>query len=175
MSFNRSSNYSIRAERWCKACNARTPQISCGCRYSTPEKLTAPSVLIRNVTWICQWCDGTEVEAKEVALPTDRMKIIRRFLSLSDDYDLLGLEIEGKADELVFRVRLPDFNMSEIRAIQYKQQETGFITADELMKVQRAGYKRPAAVPPKPQPRDVATLRKKARQQAFAGGARPYD
>ena len=81
-------------------------------------------------------------------MPTDRIKIIRRFLSLSDDYDLLGLQIEGRADELVFHVRLPDFDMGEMRAIQYKQQETGFITADELMKVQRAGYKRPAAVPP---------------------------
>ena len=108
-------------------------------------------------------------------MPSDRIKIIRRFLSLSDDYDLLGLEIEGRADELVFRVRLPDFDMGEMRAIQYKQQETGFITADELMKVQRAGYKQPAAVPPKPQPRDLATLRKREKQRAFAGGPRPYD
>jgi hypothetical protein len=175
MSFHRTSSYTIRAERWCRVCNARTPQISCGCRYSTPEKLKVPSVLVRNVTWICQWCDQAEVESKEVALPSDRTKIIRRFLSLSDEYDLLGLEIEGKADELVFHVRLPDFDMGEMRAIQYKQQQTGYITADELMKVQRAGYKRPAAVPPKPQPRDVATLRKKERQRAFAGGPRPYD
>jgi len=175
MPFNGSSNYTIRAERWCRACNARTPQISCGCRYSTPQKLKVPSALIRNVTWVCQCCDQVEVEAKEVALPSDRIKIIRRFLSLSDDYDLLGLEIEGRADELVFRVRLPDFDMGEMRAIQYKQQETGFITADELMKVQRAGYKQPAAVPPKPQPRDLATLRKREKQRAFAGGPRPYD
>jgi hypothetical protein len=103
------------------------------------------------------------------------MKIIRRFLSLSDDYDLMGLVIEAGAGELVFRVRLPDFDMSEMRAIQYKQEETGFITVDELMKVQRAGYERPTAVPPKPQPREVATLRKRERQQAFAGGPRPYD
>jgi hypothetical protein len=115
------------------------------------------------------------MEAKEVPLPTDRMKIILRFLSLSDEYDLLGLEIEGKPDELVFRVRLPDFDMGEMRAIQFKQQETGFITAEELMKVQRAGYRRPAAVPPKAQPSDVATLQKRERQQAFDRGSRPYD
>lgn len=108
-------------------------------------------------------------------MPSDRIKIIRRFLSLSDDYDLLGLEIEGRADELVFHVRLPDYDMGEVRAIQFKQQETGFITADELMKVQRAGYKKPAAVPPKPQPRDVETLRKRERQRASSGGSRPYD
>jgi|SRR5208337_422298 len=170
-----SSNYTIRTERWCRACNSRTPQISVGCRYSTPEKLKVPSVLIRNVTWVCQWCDQEEAESKEIAVPSDRAKIIRRLLSLSDDYDVLGLELEAKPDEIVVHVRLPDCDMSEMRAVKFKQQETGFITVDELMSLQRAGYKRPAAVPPKPQPRDVATLRKRERQQAFAGGPRPYD
>jgi hypothetical protein len=175
MPFNGSSNYTIRAERWCSLCNTRTPQISCGCRYSNPDKLKVPSVLIRNVTWACQRCDQLEVEAKEVALPSDRMKIIRRFLSLSDDYDLKGLVIEAGAGELVFRVRLPDFDMGEMRAIQYKQEETGFITVDELLKIQRAGYQRPTVIPPKPQPQDVATLRKRERQHAFARDPRPYD
>jgi len=169
-----SSNYTIRTERWCRTCNARTPQVSFRCRYSTPDKLKVPAVLVRNVTWVCQWCDQEEVESKEVVIPTDRVKIIRRFLSFSDDYDVLGLEIEAKPDELVFHVRVPDFDLNEVRAIKFKQQETGFITVDELMRVQRAGYKRPAGVPPKPQPQDVATLRRRERQQAFAG-VRPYD
>ena len=168
------SNYSIRTERWCEACNARTPQVSIACRYSASEETKVPTELMRSVKWVCQWCDGEEVETKEVPVPSDRVKVIRRFLSLSDDYDILGLEIKSLPDELVLHVRFPNFDMNEMRAIQYKQQETGFITAEELMKVRRAGYKRPGAVPPKPQPRDVATLRKKERQQAFAG-VRPYD
>jgi hypothetical protein len=168
-----SSSYTIRSERWCKACNSRTPQVSVGCRYA-PDKLKAPSTLIRNVTWVCQWCDQAEVEAKEVAVPTDRVKIIRRFLSLSDDYDVLGMEVEAKPEELVFHVRLPDFDMSELRAIQWKQRETGFVTVEELMKVRRAGYRRPAVVPSKPQPQDTETLQKRERQRAFAG-IRPYD
>ena len=175
MPSNRNSSYTIRTQRWCKACKTQTPQISVDYRYATPEKPQTPSVLIRTVTWVCQWCDEAEQEVKEVAVPTDRLKIIRRFLSLSDDYDLTRLKVEASADELVFRVRLPDFDMGEMRAIQHKQQETGFITVEELMKVQRAGYKRPTAVPPKPQPRDVATLRKRERQAAFAGGPRLYD
>jgi len=170
-----SSNCTIRAERFCKTCKIKTPQISCDCRYCTSEKLKVPSVLIRNVTWVCEWCDQAEVETKEVLLPSDRVKIIRRFLSLQDDYDLLGLEVEAKADELLFRVRLPDYDMGEMRAIQHKQRETGFITVDELIRAQRAGYKHPAAVPPKPQPHDAATLRKRERQLAFAGDSRPYD
>jgi hypothetical protein len=108
-----------------------------------------------------------EQEVKEVAAPTDRLKIIRRFLALSDEYDLLGLKVEATADELVFRVRLPDFDMGEIRAIQYKQQETGFITVNELMKVKHAGYRTPRDVPPRPEPRDPAAIRERTRQRAF--------
>jgi hypothetical protein len=114
------------------------------------------------------------VEAKEVPIASDRVKLIRRFLSLSDDYDLLGLEIQSLPDELVLHVRFPNFDMNEMRAIQFKQQETGFINVEELMKVRYAGFNRPGVVPPKPQPRDVATLRKRERQRAFSG-VRPYD
>jgi hypothetical protein len=146
--------------------------MSGGYSYNTPEKPRVPSVLIRTVTWICQWCDQTEQEVKEVAVPTDRLKIIRRFLSLSNDYDLLGLKVEARADELVFRVRLPDFDMGEMRAIQYRQQETGFITVEELMKVKRAGYGTPREVPPRPEPTDHASIRERARQRAF--GPKPY-
>jgi len=92
------SSYTIRAERLCKTCKTKTTQISCDCHYSAPEKLKVPSVLIRNITWVCESCDQTEVEAKEVALPSDRVKIIRRFLSLPEDYDLLGMEVEAKAE-----------------------------------------------------------------------------
>jgi len=170
-----SGSYTIRAERWCKVCNAQTCQTSGRYRYSTPEGWQALNVLVRTVTWFCESCNEAEDEVKQVPVPTDRLKIIRRFLSLSDDYDVLGLKVEARPDELVFRVRLPDFDMGELRAIQWKQQEIGFITVDELMRVQRAGYRRPSTVPAKPQPRDVATLRTRERQQAFAGGPRPYD
>ena len=114
------------------------------------------------------------METKEVPVPSDRVKLIRRFLALSDDYDILGLEIQSLPGELVLHVRFPDFDMNEMRAIQFKQQETGFISVEELMKVRHAGYNRPGAVPPKPQPKDVTTLRKRERQRAFSG-VRPYD
>jgi hypothetical protein len=167
-------SYTIRAERWCNVCKAQTSQTSERCRYSTPEGGQALNVLVRTVTWFCEWCTQAEEEVKQVPVPTDRLKIIRRFLSLGDDYDVLGLKVEARPDELVFRVRLPNFDMGELRAIQWKQQETGFISCDELMRVQRAGYKRPSVVPAKPQPRDVATLRKRERQQGFSREPRPY-
>jgi hypothetical protein len=173
MPYSGTGSYTIRTERWCKACKTRTPQMSGGYSYNTPEKPHVPNVLIRTVNWICQWCDQSEDEVKEVAVPTDRLKIIRRFLSLSNDYDLLGLKVEARADELVFRVRLPDFDMGEMRTIQFKQQETGFITADELLRLRKAGFNRPREVPPRPEPRDSASIREKARQRAF--GPKPYE
>ena len=106
-------NYTIRAERWCKTCTTKTPQVSLNYRYDISPEPQVPSILIRTVTWACQWCDETEDEVKEGPIPTDRVKIIRRFLSLSDEYDLLGLNVEAKPNELVFRIRLPDFDMGE--------------------------------------------------------------
>lgn len=143
------------------------------CRYRAPDEPKAPSVLVRTVQWHCERCDQVQEEVKEVVEPTDRIRIIRRLLALSEDYDLLGMRVEGRADELIFHIRMPDFDMGEMRAIQYKQQETGFITVDELIRVQRAGYKSPSDVPPKPQPKDRATLRERARQRAFAGDPKP--
>lgn len=59
--------------------------------------------------------------------------------------------------------------MGEVRAVQYKQQETGFITVEELMKLQRTGFRRPRDLPPKPQPKDPRILRERARQRMFQG------
>jgi hypothetical protein len=89
---------------------------------------------------------------------------------LSEDYDIQNPNIESKANELVLRVRLPDFDMSEVPVVQYKQQETGFITVQELMKLQKAGFNRPREVPPKPQPKHKRTLR--AKQSMFVGELR---
>jgi len=100
--------------------------------------------------------------------------LVKRLLSIPEEYDVLGFTISSEANEISIKIRLPDFDMGELRAIQYKQQETGFITVDELIKVQRAGYKQPVAAPPKPQPQDVATRQKMERQRAFADEPRPY-
>ena len=62
--------------------------------------------------------------------------------------------------------------MGEIRAIQTKAQETGFITVDELMRVQKAGFNRPREVPPKPRPKDGSILRERGRQRMFQGEPR---
>jgi len=143
------------------------------CRYAVPDDPKAVGVLIKTMEWHCERCGGVEEEAKQVVEASDRVRIIRRLLALSEDYDLLGMRVEGRPDELVFHIRLPEFDLGEARAIQHKQRETGFITVEELIKVQRAGYKSTAQVPPKPQPRSRATLRERARQRAFYADPRP--
>jgi hypothetical protein len=151
-----------------------TDQTATSCRYSFPEIPKVPPTLIKRIEWLCDWCGGYEEEVKESLEPTDKAMIVKRLLSLPEDYDVLGFTLSSEANVISIKIRLPNFDMGELRAIQYKQQETGFISVDELIKVQRAGYKQPTAVPPKPQPRDVATFRKKERQRAFAGDPRPW-
>jgi hypothetical protein len=45
-----------------------------------------------------------------------------------------------------------------MRVIQAKQQETIFITVNELMRLQKAGFDRPRNVPPKPMPKGQGHL-----------------
>ena len=103
-------------------------------------------------------------------MSTEKTRLVKRLLSVTEDYDVLGYELSSEANTVTIRIRLPRWDMDEVRAIQSKQQETGFITVDELIKVQRAGYKTTTRVPPKLQLDDVATLRKRAKQKAFSVG-----
>ena len=72
----------------------------------------------------------------------------------------------------MLHIELPDFDMSELRAVQYKQQETGFITAEELMKLQKAGFEQAIDVPPRPMPKDRRRFKERARQRMFNGEPR---
>ena len=168
------NHYTLRAKRLCAQCHEWTDQTATSCRYGVPEVPKVPPTSIKRIEWLCDWCGSYEEEVKETLEPTDKTMLVKRLLSVPEEYDVLGFTLSSEANEISIKIRLPDFDMGELRAIQYKQQETGFITVDELIKVQRAGYKQPIAVPPKPQPHAVAARRKKERQRAFAGEPRPY-
>jgi hypothetical protein len=169
------SRYAIHAQRPCPTCHQTTDQTSVGCKYSTVDVPKVPKSYLKHIQWVCDWCGNCDEEIKEVLEATDKTKIVKRLLSIKEDYDILGFTLSSEPNVISIKIRLPSFDMGELRAIQWKQRETGFITVDELLKVQRAGYQRPTVVPPKPQPQDVATLRKRERQRGFAGGPRPYD
>ncbi len=145
-----SSHYAIHTQRPCTACHQTTDQTSVGCRYSALEVPKVPKAYLKHIEWVCDWCGNCEDEVKEIPEPTDKTKIVKRLLSIKEDYDVLGFTLNSEPNVISIKIRLPDFDMAELRAIQCKQRETGFITADELIKVQRAGYQRPTVVPPKP-------------------------
>lgn len=165
-------HYAVRARGWCKRCGLETEQDMVMNRMRSTPQPTVPLTYIREQEWYCTQCDNIEQAKKEATEPTDKQRIFNRLLRLSQDYDLLNLSIESNANELLVRVRLPEFDGSEARAIQYKQRETGFITVEELMKLQKAGFNRPSEVPPKPQPKDKRTLRERARGRMFVGEPR---
>ena len=129
-------HYSVRVRRWCKFCTDHTEQDMVSNRILGNPKPTVPLTYTREKEWYCTQCDNIDKESKQVTEPTDKERIFNRLLRLSQDYDVQTVNIESRSNEIVLRVRLPDFDMSELRAVQYKQQETGFITADELMKLQ---------------------------------------
>jgi hypothetical protein len=173
MPFTRSGkHYSIMAKRYCKNCHEITQQSTITMKYRAPPEPTVPASYLREYTWFCEQCENQEVETKTVYEPTDKALIFNRLLRIQEDYDVLGATVSSLPNEIVFRVRLPDFDMREMRAIQAKATETGFIRVDELMKLHKAGFKRPREVPPKPAPKDRRRLRERAKQRMFVGEPR---
>jgi hypothetical protein len=142
-------------------------------KYRAPDDPTVPTSYVKMMQWICDSCGNAEEETKVVYEPTDKIRIINRLLRLGDDYDFIRVSLASRPNEILLRIQTPDFDPSELRAIQEKQRETGFVNVAELLMLQKAGFRRPADVPPKPQPKDRATLRERARQRAFAGDPRP--
>jgi hypothetical protein len=69
-------------------------------------------------------------------------------IRIPQDYDIIGFSITSETDGITFKIRLPDYDMGEIRAIKDKARETGFITVSELIELQKAGFNRPIDVPP---------------------------
>lgn len=173
MPFTRSwKHYSLPAKRVCKKCADITDQQGVSCRYSAPTEPKVPPVYVKRLEWVCVTCGNVEVEEKEVLQPSEKAMIFNRLLRIPEDYDILGFSISSEPDGISFKVRLPNYDMGEIRAIQTKAEKTDFITVGELMQLQKAGFNRPGEVPPKPTPKDSRTLREKSRQRAFEGEPR---
>jgi len=168
MPFTRSGkHYTIRAKRYCKNCKETTQQSTVTLKYRKPAESTVPASYLKEYTWFCEQCSELEIETKTIYEPTDKAMIFNRLLKLAEDYDVLKMSIESRPDEILLRIKLPNFDMGEIRAIKSKAEQTGFIRVDELMRLQKAGFQRPVEVSPKPQPRDRRTLRERARERMF--------
>jgi hypothetical protein len=161
----------MRAKRYCKNCHETTQQTNVAVKYRAPPEPTVPASFLREYTWFCEQCENQEIESKTVYEPTDKAMIFNRLLRIQEDYDLVNMTVSSLPNEIVFRARLPDFDMGEVRAIQAKAEETGFIRVNELMKLQKAGFKR-REVPPKPTPKDRKRLRERAMQRMFTGEPR---
>jgi hypothetical protein len=137
----------------------------------TPEP-TVPFTYIRQQEFYCTQCDNTATENKAITEPSDKLRIIWRLMRLSEDYEGIKTSIESIPDGIILRVWVPDFDMSEVRAVQNKQEETGFITVEELTKLQRAGFRRIRDVPPNPMPHSLRRYKERQRQKMFVGDPR---
>jgi hypothetical protein len=174
MPFTKSGkHYSLHAKRLCKNCGVLTDQQAISCKYSATPKPKVPPAYLKTTEWLYERCDHNEAEVKEVLEVTDKAMIMNRLMRILEDYDVLGYSITSEADGITFKIRLPDHDMGEIRAIKAKARETGFITVDELIRVQKAGFDRPIEVPPKPKPKDRHVLRERARERIFQEEPRP--
>jgi hypothetical protein len=173
MPFTRSGKrYTTRARRFCKKCQTLAEQSTVSVRYRSPPEPTVPESVLRVYEWLCEQCDNTEIETNAIYEPTDKALTFDHLMRIREDYDPLSVCISSLPNEIVFRARLPDFDMRELRAIHLKAKETGFIRADELMKLQKPRFKRPSDVTLKPHPNDRRHPKERARRKMFVGEPR---
>jgi len=58
---------------------------------------------------------------------------LNRLVRVAEDYEALGYTLTSEPNVVSFRTRLSDFDIGEMLKIQFKQQETRFISVDELV------------------------------------------
>jgi hypothetical protein len=168
ISLRSGNHFTMRAKRPCPHCHDTTWQMCCGYRYSAWPEPTVPASYKKELAWICEQCEEANTEIKQIYEPSDHTMIIKRLMAFTEDYSFINMTISSRPYEIIARIQVPDFDPGELRAIKEKQLETGFISAEELMRVRKAGFQRPVDLPPKPHPTGIRG-KERARQRMFNG------
>jgi hypothetical protein len=88
--------------------------------------------------WSCQICGENEEASQEIPEPTEQTMLIKRLLRLGSDYDIKSFQLEVKGSEVTAKAVFYPFDTAKVRRIIYKAEDTDFITAHDLMELDKA-------------------------------------
>jgi hypothetical protein len=103
----------------------------------------------REERWNCDRCHTDKVIVKEIPIPTEQTKLVKLLMSLSEKYELQGSTISVEAREVRAVFRFPEHDLPKLRAIAENWADRGYITAKDLLKLEKAGMRDVAKIPPK--------------------------
>jgi hypothetical protein len=74
-------------------------------------------------------CHTDEIVVKEIPIPTEKTKLVKLLMSLSEKYELQGSTISVEAREVRAVFRLPEHDLPKLREIANDWAERGYINA----------------------------------------------
>jgi hypothetical protein len=99
--------------------------------------------------WNCDKCHTDKVIVKEIPIPTEKTKLVKLLMSLSEKYELKGTTISVDYREVRATFTFPEHDLRKLREIANDWADRGYITAKHLLMLEKAGMRDVAKIPPR--------------------------
>jgi hypothetical protein len=99
--------------------------------------------------WVCDNCHTERIVVKEIPNPTEKPMLVKHLMSLGERYELAGMTVTVQVNAVVAKFRFPEHDLPKLREIAYNWAERGYITARQLLMLERAGMADVARIPPR--------------------------
>jgi hypothetical protein len=152
-------------EKLCSKCKQITPHTCFWFSYRKSE--TNDDAYRKEERWNCNYCHTAKIVTKEIPIPTEKAMLVKLLMSLSEKYELAGSSISVGPREVRAVFRFPEHDLPKLRAIAENWADRGYITAKDLLKLEKAGMRDIAKIPPRWAP-SKRELRTEAMRNAFS-------
>jgi hypothetical protein len=103
---------------------------------------------------------------KEIPIPTEKTMLVKLLMSLGEKYELQGTRISVNYREVRATFIFPEHDLPKLREIAENWADRGYINAKDLLKLEKAGMRDVAKIPPRWAP-SRRELRAEAMRNAF--------
>jgi len=154
----------IHGQKFCVSCKQIRDHTCFHMVYRKSEK--SDDAYRKEERWNCDRCHTEKIITKEIPIPTEKAMLVKLLMSLSEKYELEGTTISVGLREVRAVFRFPEHDLPKLRAIAENWSDRGYITAKDLLKLEKAGMRDVAKIPPKWAP-SKRELRAEAMRNAF--------
>jgi len=152
-------------KKFCVKCNQIRDHTCFHMEYRKSEK--NDDAYRKEERWNCDRCHTQKTITKEIPIPTEKAMLVKLLMSLSEKYELEGTTISVLSREVRAIFRFPEHDLQKLRVIAENWSDRGYITTKDLLKLEKAGMRDVAKIPPKWAP-SKRELRAEAMRNAFS-------
>jgi hypothetical protein len=149
-------------KKFCATCKEIRDHTCFHMAYRKSE--TSDDAYRKEERWNCDKCHTDKVIVKEIPIPTEKAMLVRLLMSLSEKYELQGTTISVSYREVRATFTFPEHDLPKPREIANNWAERGYINAKDLLKLEKAGMRDVAKIPPR-----WAPSKREARRETMRG------